>query len=308
MRREISAMKKEYFHVCAKGADSRNFILSKADYFAAFNLIGVCAANTEVVVVSFSIEDSHPHILLWGTKEECSRFKLLFETLYTHYAAATREGGADLIFRCELYSIGDDADYLRNVAVYTVIQPTKDGKPIMPYDYPWGTGSMYFRNGRYTPVWLFDEDGLVRQPVPIGSVGARERRELIHSRKLSVPDNWLVCNGFILPCNYVDVARFESIYITHNRFRVFLSSPRNREEMMLARMAEERGIMMEDLEARKECGDNCKQMFGTRDPRRLDPRQRIMLAQRLRHNYRLTFRQLATLVRLPETEVRIFIR
>jgi hypothetical protein len=77
---------------------------------------------------------------------------------------------------------------------------------------------------------------------------------------------------------------------------------------MLARMAEERGVSMEDLEARKVCGDVCKQMFATRDPRRLDTRKRIRLAQQLRNQFRLTFRQLATLVRLPETEVRSFVR
>ena len=307
MRSEISAMIKEFFHVCAKGADSRNFVISKADYFAAFNLIGVCAANTEAVVVSFSIEDSHPHILLWGTKVECSRFKVLFETCYTHYAAATRKGGSDLFLRCELYPIGDDLDYLRNVAVYTIIQATKDGKSVMPYDYPWGTGSMYFRNGYYTPVWLFDKEGSIRQPVSIGSLGTRVKRTLLHTRILSVPDEWLVCNGFILPYNYIDVERFESIYGTFNRFRVFLSSPRSREETMLARMSEFRGVMMEDLEARTVCGDCCKQLFGTRDPRKLDPRDRISLAQQLRKQFKLTFRQLATLVRLPETEIRTFV-
>ena len=274
MRRESNAMKKEYFHVCAKGADSRNFIIREADYYAAFNLIAVCAANTQVVVVSFSIEDSHPHILLWGTREECSRFKVLYETLYVHYAAATRTGGADLVLHCELYPIGEDEEYLLNVAVYTIIQATKDGKAVMPYDYRWGTGSMVFRTGFYIPVWLFDENGIVCQPVPFGMLRARARRALLHSRYLSIPDHWLVCNGVILPSNYVDVARFESIYGTHNRFRVFLSSPRKREEMMLARMAEERGVCLEDLEARGKCGDVCKALFGTRDPRRLDAGQR----------------------------------
>jgi len=294
--------------MCANGADARNFIIREEDYYAAFNLIGVCAANTEVVVVSFSIEDSHPHALLWGTRENCSRFKTLYETQYVHYAAGTRPGGADMVFRCELYSIGDDVDYLRNVAVYTVIQATKDGKAIMPYDYRWGTGSMVFRRGFYTPVWLFDDRGTICQPVPFSSLGTRARRSLLHTRNMSIPGHWQVCNGIILPSNYVDTARFESIYGTHNRFRVFLSSPRKREEMMLARMAEERGVSMEDLEARRVCGNVCKQMFGTRDPRRLNTRQRIQLAQSLRNQFRLTFRQLATLVRLPETEVRSFVR
>ena len=102
MRREINVMNKEYFHVCADGADARNFIIKEADYYAAFNHVAVCAANTDVVVVSFSIEDSHPHLLLWGVKEECSRYKVQYETLYKHYAASTRKGGSELVLRCEL--------------------------------------------------------------------------------------------------------------------------------------------------------------------------------------------------------------
>ena len=187
--------------MCANGADSRNFIISEDDYYTAFNYFGVCAANTEVEVVSFSIEDSHPHALLWGTRLECSRYTVLYESLYTHYAAATRNGGADLVLRCELYPIGDDMDYLRNVAVYTIIQPTKDGKSVMPYDYLWGTGSLYFRNGFYTPVWYFDKEGTIRQPVSFISLGAREKRALLHTRNYTIPDDWLVCNGFILPEN-----------------------------------------------------------------------------------------------------------
>ena len=301
-------MKKEYFHVCANGADARNFIICLADYRAAFNLVGVCAANTSVTVVSFSLEDSHPHFLLWGTQAECLRFKTLFETLYVHYAAGTRKGGADLVLRCELYPIGNDEEYLRNVAVYTVIQATKDGKAVMPYDYLWGTGSLVFRKGFYVLPWFFNEKGEICRPVPFGSLGTRARRALLHTRHLTIPDEWLVCNGLILPTNYVDVAQFESIYKTHNRFRVFLSSPRKREEMMLNRMAEDRGVAMEDLEARTVCGDLCKQMFGTRDPRRLDSKSRIQLAQELRKQYRNTFRQLASLVRLPESEIRFYVR
>ena len=300
--------RKQFYHICAKGADARNFILCPGDYYAAFNLIGVCAANSRVAVVSFSIEDSHPHILIWRTYEDCLAFMLMFENLYRHHAAATRIGDTELYLHCELYPIGDDEDYLRNVAVYTVIQPTKDGKPVMYYDYRWGTGSIYFRSGYYTPVWLFDDNGVIRQPERFGDQDTRMKRSLLHSRKLTVPDDWLVCNGFILPSNYIDVPRFENIYQTHNRFRVWTSSPKKREEEMNLRMAEYRGVTFEDLEARKRCGDICKQLYGTRDPRRLSGTQRIAVAQQLRHQFKLTFRQLSTLVRLPETDIRAHVR
>lgn len=299
---------KHFYHICAKGTDARNFILCTGDYYAAFNLIGVCAANSRAIVVSFSIEDSHPHILLWGTYDDCLAFMLMFDNLYRHHAAATRIRDTELYLHCELYPIGDDEDYLRNVAVYTIIQPTKDGKPVMYYDYRWGTGSMYFRSGYYTPVWYFDQEGTLRKPERFGDQNAVMKRLLLHSRSLTVPDDWLVCNGFILPVNYIDVPRFENIYQTHNRFRVWTSSPKKREEEMNLRMAEYRGVAFKDLEARKRCGDICKQLYGTRDPRRLSGTQRIAVAQQLRHQFRLTFRQLSTLVRLPEPEIRAHVR
>ena len=299
--------KKQYFHLCAKGADARNFIICREDYYAVFNLIGVCAANTSVVVVSFSIEDSHPHILVWGTAEECMAFMHMFENLFKHYAAATRPRGSGLVLNCEAYPIGYDESYLLNVAIYTIIQPTKDGKPVMFYDYRWGTGSMYFRNKFHTPVWQYDDNGNIREPVRFGTLDSVSKRNLLHSRTYTIPDCWLVCNGFILPSNYVDVSRFESIYRSHNRFRVFASSPKKREDEMNARMADYRGVSFDDMEARRLCGDSCKQMFGIRDPRRLDGPRRIELAQYLRRQYRLSFRQLSTLVRLSEVDLRAYI-
>ena len=231
------------------------------------------------MVVSFSLEDSHPHILLYGTYGACVAFKNLYEQLY-----------------------------LRHAAIYTIIQATKDGKPVMPYDYPWSTGSMYFRSGYYTPVWYFDTEGRIQEPVLFSSLGAREQREVLHTRRLCIPGSWLVCNGLILPENYVDKRIFESIYQTFNRFRVFLSSPKKREEEMLSRMSDYRGIALEDQEARNICGEVCKQLYGIRDPRRLKGGQRLELARELRHRHHLTFRQLSLLVRLPESEIRFYVR
>ncbi|MBP5488074.1 MAG: hypothetical protein J6X77_00725 [Bacteroidales bacterium] len=296
-----------YYHFCANGAETKNYILSERDYYANFNLFGVCAANSGAVVVSFSIEDSHPHGLLWGTRQDCLGFMTLYENQYRHYAARTRPPGRTFSLHCELYPVLDE-NYLLNVAAYTIIQPTKDGKPVMYYDYLWGTGSMYFRSESSIPVWYYDKNGSLRRPVPIGQMGTRIKRELTHSQQLAVPDDWLVCNGFILPSNYVDVARFEGIYQTHNRFRVFTSSPRQREEELLRKMAEYRGVSLEDMEARSVCGDICKQLFGFRDPRRLDSPRRITLAQQLRRQYRLSFRQLSTLVYVPENELRRYVR
>ena len=49
--------------------------------------------------------------------------------------------------------------------------------------------------------------------------------------------------------------------------------------------------------------DVADELFDGRDPRRMSVDQRLGLARALRQRYRLSFRQLSTLVRLPESEI-----
>ena len=269
------------------------------------NIIAVCAANTGIVVVAFTIEDTHPHFLLWATRGDCARFISMFDCIYLHFATRNRPKGSCPHIRLEMYPVANGQS-LRNVAVYVINQPTKDGKKVMPYDYPWGSGSLYFRTS-FVPVWLIASDGSLVKPVQFSSLESTKKRRILHTRQYSIPGDWLVAGDIILPTNYVDVARFEAIYSTHNAFRVFMSNNKSRDDEIRASIAQSRGIQLEDMEARQLCGDECKLMYGTRDPRRLDAMQRVDLAKMLRRKWRLSLRQLASLVRLPEIEVRRYV-
>lgn len=295
-----------FYHMFANGDDSRNFITSQKDFYAAFNRMGVCAANSSARVVSFSIEDTHPHVLLYGTEQDCVKFKNAYFTSTLRYIAANRGSLYDVILNYELYPVKSE-DYLKNVAVYTIFQATKDGKKIMPFDYIWGSGPLYFRPENVLPIWYVDANGCVQNPMPINNLTARQKESMLHSRK-KVPDNWLVCNGFLLPENYVDVELFESIYQTHNCYRVFLANSKKKDDTVVAKMSKVRGMMIEDIEARKISAAVCYSLFHKHDSRWLDTNQRLELAQELRRQYYLSFRQLATLCRLPEAEIRKYVR
>ena len=297
----------QYFHLCADGHEAQNFILSTRDFVAAMNIVALCAANTGVIVVAFALEDTHPHFLLYGTFEECVKYKLLFETTYKHYAASTREDGARFRLEIELYPVNNNENALRNVAAYIVSQPTKDGKDIMPFDYRWSSGSLYFRKGYHIPVWLFDDSGNILKTEQFGVLSVDRKRAVNHSRRYSLPDSWNVAGNLVLPSNYVDVERFESIYRTANCYRVYLAGSRKQDEEILNKISQIRGVLLEDTEAREVCGDECKMKFGTRDPRRLDSNDRLLLAQILRRQHNMTLRQIATVVRLPESEVRRYV-
>lgn len=296
---------KNYYHFFANGDDAKNFITDETEFIAAFNRFGLCCHLSGISVLSFSLEDSHPHGLIYGTYEECCKFKRLYEVISKHCIVANRGSLDGVRLDCELDLI-ESEKYLMNVATYTIIQATKDGKAVMPYDYRFGTGALYFRSQYSAFPWLLDKNGKTVEPVRFDQLSAREKRKVCGSRE-NIPDHWLVCNGFILPTNYVDITRYESIFRTHNRFRVFMSSGKDKIQEINDRMASIRGIAIEDLEARKLCDDLCFSMFGRRGTRPLTPQQRMSLAKELRRKYHLSYRQLSTLTKLPESELRSYI-
>lgn len=295
-----------FFHVCADGADAKNFIVCELDFRAAFNMVGTCAAAVpDVKVVAFSIEDSHPHFLLSGTRDGCVRFKDAYVQLYRRHLWASRGSHDGVTFDFQIIEI-DGEEHLMRVGTYIVNQPTKDGKGVMPFDYRWSSGPLYFRSSDVIPVW-YVRDGKLLPKTRLSDMTVDMRRRICHT-KAEIPGEWSVCDGLLLPQNYVDVALFEKIYKTHNCYRTFLSSGRSKDEQVVMAIAEARGVTMEDLEIRKPCGDLAKSLFGFRDVRRLNAEQRLRLALELRKRYRLSRRQIAALVRLPLSEVERYVR
>lgn len=251
-------MQKNFYHLFANGDDAKNFIISERDFIYEFNLIGICAYEKGVIVLSFSIEDSHPHGLVFGTEQACQSFRTQYETSSLRHIAATRGSCDNVDLHCEL-ALVDSEDYLRNVGTYSIVQPTKDGKPVMFYDYKWGTGSMYFRPEGSIPIWQLAPGGQILPAVRYGDLSARERRRICGRH--SIPDDWLVCNGIILPNNYIDVGRFEQIYRTFNCFRAFCGAGSKQFTVVQEKMASVRGVMMDDLEARQKCKDIALELF-----------------------------------------------
>lgn len=295
-----------FYHMYANGDDAQNFITTDYEFKTAFNRFGVCQHVTGIVIASFSIEDSHPHALLRGTHTNCLAFKNLYVDISTRSIVQNRGSADGVVLNCELDEVNDPS-YLMNVGTYTIVQATKDGKAVMPYDYKYGTGAMYFRSKNIVLPWLVDDNGNVCEPVDFGSLTLREKRRICAS-KYSIPDDWKVCNGFILPTNYVNVKLFESIYRTHNCYRFFMCRGKKSDEEIMRHMALTREVTLEDLTARQLCEEICMKLFGKRTAKYVTIEQRLQVAQILRSSYHMAYRQLRALTYLPESELRKYIK
>ena len=294
-------MKRKYYHFYSDGKLSAELFLSKSDYVAAMNRLAVCAARfPEVIIVAFTFEDTHVHLLLYCVEGEGKAFCDLFKRLTMIHISNMRGGkppGLRILFDVEGI---EEESYLKKVGVYVVVQPTKDGKGIMPYDYPWGSASLYFRGEKVIPLWCVDRYGVVQDTVRIGDMTCRERKKQFKT-EVPLPEEWLACNGIILPSNYVDISRFEQIYRTHNTYRAFLS--RSSDSEMIRQAALVRGVSLPDYEMRDTCRKLCRDVFGVRDVRTLDSARRLELARHLRRCYLISNKQLSRIVHVPVEEI-----
>lgn len=295
----------EIIHFHSDGKLAPGLHLSRTDFAASFNRVGVCAAEfPDVTVLAFDIEDTHFHFVLKCLRSRGWRMIALFTKMTHRYLFETREDGVfdgRVVFSEDIV---DTDEYCQNVCAYTIIQPTKDGQQIMPFDYPWGSGPLYFRSEKVVPVWLVDRDGKVQTPVTIGSLTSRTRKKWFHTHK-SLPDNWLVCNGLILPSNYVETKHFESIFGTYNNYRYCLA--RANADEVKRRMAKSRGVSLPDIEMRRVCMEKCLQIFHKKKVQELNSMERLELARLLRKQYMISHAQLSRLVHMPLEEIERYI-
>ena len=70
-----------YYHLFANGRDAQDLIRSEQDYYYQMNLVAICSNELNVEILAFSLEDTHPHFLLYGTYEECDKYMRQFRRL-----------------------------------------------------------------------------------------------------------------------------------------------------------------------------------------------------------------------------------
>lgn len=295
-----------YYHLFANGDDAKNFIINEEEFRAAMNRVAVCSHLCHVKVVVATIEDTHPHFLLKGAVEDVNRFAEKYTDLTIRYISRHRGSIEGVTLHLEICHIKDDA-YLKNAAAYIIVQPTKDGKPILPHDYLYGTGALYFRQKGSILPWDHDYKGHLLEKVELGTLPIREQWRICNTKE-PMPSDWIIAGGLIHPECYVDVESLESIYKTHNCYRAFTASSKSQGEAVRNTMSSIRGINLDDIEARRICAEQCLRLFNRHSTKTLTMTQRLDLAQELRRAYRMSFRQLSTLVKISECELRKYIR
>lgn len=277
----------QFYHICSDGNFASVIFHNPDDFKAAMNRLAILALKYHLVILAFVLMDNHFHAVVRATsKDDCDRFAHEFKRLTGLYLA--RRYGTEGTLRrmpVKVLPIKTD-DEVKTKICYVLKNPTK-ARMAMFYNYPWGSGNLYFRN---------NEPGVPKNGIKVKDLGLNESRSIFQSRT-QPPGDWILSDGLILPSNYIPVSEVEALFKTTRSFMYFLSL--NKDDEIEQEENDGNNMRLTDTELREERNILSKQLFGTSRLSDLSVNKRLTIARRLHAKFLCSKKQIARIVRLP---------
>lgn len=277
---------------------------TEADFKAAMNRLARLALRSRIIILAFCLMDNHVHFVLYGEFQDCEAFTREFLNLTAHYNSRRRGIGKGAATIQVSHQSIDDEEYLLNAICYDLRNPPVNGLKYTFYDYPWSSGPLYFRSvGTWAaPLWTYVYKGCPEQVAGFfkvcraGELGPKALKKLLGSEQ-PVPEDWLICNGMVLPSSYIPVSTVEALFRSHRAFNFFIG--RNKEKEMEDIMGTWTSLNLQDAEMRRHRDEEIASLYGSSSIRNLNMPQRIEVGRILRRKYLTSVKQIARVTCIP---------
>ena len=286
------------WHFSTDGNAVDALFYDEEDFMAGMNRVYVVLQDYQVIILAFSLMDTHLHFVLWGTFEECNRFMHEYVRRTSWYISITHRESHKLDHVPINYQPVDTDSYLKTVICYTVKNAPVGGIMFNALDYPWSSGPLYFKK-----PGLWSSPRWTEEMTSSSQIGAFELRGILRTRGLDQdhPDI-LMIDRLVFPGEYVAYEIVERIFKTCKSFNYFLC--RTKDEDVDARGGTISHLTIPMQEMRQHKKELCRQLFGTESTNRLNTQQRLRLARTLRRNFNSSVKQIARLCGLVYDEVK----
>ena len=268
------------------------------DFIAGMNRIFVVVKGHNVVILAFSLMDTHLHFILYGTFEECNRFMHEYVRQTSWYISRTHHERNKLDGVPIHHQVVDTDYYLKIVICYTVKNAPVGGIMFNALDYPWSSGPLYFKKRGFwsSPRWMDDM-------TEAGPMGIVEHRHSLRTRKDGMAsDGPRRVGQLVFPGEYVAYEIVERIFKTCKSFNYFLCITREEEVEARGGSISLLSIPMQEMRQHKK--EVCEELFGTHSVKRLSTAQRLRLARTLRSRFNSSIKQIVRLSGLVYEEVK----
>ena len=266
------------------------------DFRAGMNRVYIVSKAYIVIILAFTLMDTHIHFVLYGPLEECRRFMHDFVKRTSMYMA-NHHGESHKLKDVPIHHQAVDTDsYLKTVICYVVRNAPVGGIRFTGCDYPWSSGPLYFRRKGYwsSPRWLNN--------ISERSMTFRQRRKVLRtSQDVSAP----MIDGIVFPGEYVAYEIVEMLFRSHKAYLFFMC--RSKESDVDSRGGTISRLSIPMQEMRQYRNEICRELFGVTGIRHLNTSQRLRLAKTLRVRYNSSLKQVVRLSGLVYDEVKDYL-
>lgn len=291
---------KNCWHFSTDGDSVEAMFYDEDDFRDGMNRVYIVSRKFNVVILAFSLMDTHIHFVLYGSFEDCNRFVHEYARL-TSMSISQRHGKKNALAEIKIghQDVKDD-NYLKTVICYDIRNAPVGGLRYNSYDYPWSSGPLYFRTaGTWaSPIWT--EKGSLTE---LGEFNKMDRQKLLRSKdEINVyQERVRMIDGIVFPGDYVAYELVEKIFKTHKSFNYFMC--KTKESDIDAMGGKISWLSLPLPELRQNRDRLCLEMFGQEKTNKLDTRQRLRLASALKSRYNCSSKQIAKSCGLNYSEV-----
>ena len=269
------------------------------DFIAGMNRIYITVRGYNVIILAFSLMDTHVHFVLYGEFDECNHFMHEY-VRRTSISIAKKHGENNKLDGVPVdYQRVDNDYYLKTVICYTVKNAPVAGVPFNALDYPWSSGPLYFKKAGYwsSPSWQGKENNLSYS----GIMGTKTLRKVLKTRDLP-EKNLRMAGSLIFPGEYVAYELVERLFRTTKSFNYFLCRTKEEEVDSKGGTISHLSVPMQEMRQHK--NELCLELFNTASIKTLNTSQRLILARSLRSRFNSSIKQIARLCGLVYNEVK----
>ena len=277
-------MKREYYHVCSEGLEKRMIFRNRKEFIMGINYVALCHLKCNVRILCFCLMGNHFHFILSGSYQECWKFGNEYKRMCGMMMKRTQESDAGMKdVELQVKEI-TNMSYLEYAIAYVLRNPVVAGFRIMPHQYEWSSGDMYFRSSYIASGRRAD------------SFNIKELSRLLNSN-IKIPGHYIIDeSGIISPLNYIDYKAVEDIFKHPSRLLGLLSAKKETEFEIYMGVADNYTPDIEELK------DSVRELirveFGVKAVSQLSMEQRVLLCGLMRRNFRASRKQIALITRL----------
>lgn len=287
---------KNCWHFSTDGNAVDIMFYDEDDFINGMNRVYVTLKAYQVIILAFSLMDTHLHFILYGSFDECNRFMHDY-VRRTSWYISVKHGESHKLESVPIHhQVVDNDLYLKRVICYTVKNAPVAGIPFNALDYPWSSAPLYFKRPNLwcSPRWMEQQEE--------SALGLNECRETLKTRKHASSGNVRMMGALLFPGEYVAYEIVERIFKTCKSFNFFLCT--TKEEDIDARGGVISLLSIPMQEMRQHKNEVCHELFGTKSVKRLSTQQRLRLARTLRSRYNSSLKQIIRLCGLVYDEVK----